>query len=541
MMLGSPSVRRTRQWTGLAVAVGAVLAVLATLLSPTTAPAGATETVHIPELGAQWHATWGSETDASRAKELETMQANGVEWVRIDVGWAMLQPKPGAFDTNWAVPFVEKQIDAARAHGLKVLVTFWLTPSWANGGAGTRVPPTDPQTYADALAYVVERWKGKVQAWEVWNEPNSADFFNPADPVRYVNLLQPAYRAAKAADPSAIIVFGGPMYVDTDWIRRAYDAGAKGYFDVMAVHPYMGKADAAPETADTGDRWNMTHVDALVELMKARGNGAMPIWFTEFGWSVHTNTSTTPVWARGVTEAEQVDYLRRSVALVRLKWPQVTTMIWYNSRDKATGDAHQDGYGLMRRDFSSRPSLLAFESLQQSPTQPLDPPPETSIETLIASESTWRYSDTGKSPGNGWRALLFDDSGWKTGRARLGYGDADITGITAAGRLGYAFRKSFQVEDPRKTRSLQLRVLRDDGIGVWINGTRVWDDNVPTGPLSMKTAALSTIDGSQETQWIEATIPAQALVAGRNDVAVSVHNRSVSSSDIKFDLVLERD
>src|SRR5687767_482412 len=64
-------------------------------------PAVATEPP-LPELGAQWHATWGSETDASRATELNTMQAHGVQWVRIDVGWAMLQPRAGSYDTTWA-------------------------------------------------------------------------------------------------------------------------------------------------------------------------------------------------------------------------------------------------------------------------------------------------------------------------------------------------------------------------------------------------------------------------------------------------------
>jgi hypothetical protein len=341
-------------------------------------PAGATEPP-LPALGAQWHATWGSETDASRTTELTTMQAHGVQWVRIDVGWAMLQPRAGSYDTTWAVPFVEKQIDAARARGFNVMVTFWRTPDWANGGKGPLVAPTDPSTYADALAHFVKLWKGKVQAWEVWNEPNASEFFAGADPATYTSLLKSAYTAAHAADPAVNIVFGGTMYVDTAWISKVYDAGAKGYFDTMAVHPYMGQADAPPELPDTGDRWNMMHVDALVKLMEARGDGSMPIWFTEYGWSVHENTSTTPVWARGVTAAQQADYLQRAVALTANRWPQVDVMIWYNSRDKATGNVHQDGYGLMRRDFTIKPVLSMLKTIRDSaPTVTPSPSPSLS-------------------------------------------------------------------------------------------------------------------------------------------------------------------
>lgn len=338
---------------------------LTTLMSVAlTGPVGLAP-AEVPALGAQWHATWESETADSRARELALMQQHGVEWVRIDVGWAMLQPEAGSYDTEWAVPFVERQIDAARAQGFKVLVTFWRTPGWANGGQQPEVPPDDPATYAEALSHFVRLWQGKVQAWEVWNEPNSDDFFVGADPGRYAALLREAYTAAHAADPDVEIVFGGTMHVDTRWIAQAYDAGAGGHFDTMAVHPYMGRADAPPELPDPGEQWTLLHVDALVQLMQERGDASVPIWFTEYGWSVHENSSETPVWARGVSEEEQADYLRRAVALTTLRWPQVDVMIWYNSRDKATGDPHQDGFGLLRRDFSVRPALEMVRSIRE--------------------------------------------------------------------------------------------------------------------------------------------------------------------------------
>ena len=579
----------------LAIALlGSILVALASSLQPSAAALDATKPV--PALGAQWHATWGNQTDADRTRELDIMQANGVEWLRIDVGWAMLQPRAGSYDTNWAVPFVQKQIEAAKARGFKVLVTFWRTPDWANGGRGPLVAPTDPQTYGDALGHFVKLWKGKVDAWEIWNEPNATEFLVGADPAQYVGLLKAGYRSAKAADPASTIVFGGTMYVDTDWIRRTYDAGAKGYFDVMAVHPYIGPANAGPETPDNGNRWTMMHTDALVTLMKNRGDGAMPIWFTEYGWSTHSNTSTMKSWELGVTEAQQADFFRRSVELTQARWPQVTNMIWYNSRDKNTGNVHQDGYGLMRRDFSPKPALALFKVLRgaatplptatptvlpttsptptattsptasptattsptagptttpttttpsptESPTATTSPTTTPRLKTkgrqkLIADGATWRYDDSGSKQAS-WSSVAFRDGGWDAGSASLGYGDDDLATETASGRPTYAFRKVVRITRPRRTARFHLYVQRDDGMAVYVNGRRVWVDNLPSDHTwdSLATTALA---GEQETEWLSKTLSSRLLRKGRNVIAVEVHNSHLESSDIRFDLALTR-
>src|SRR5215211_8964995 len=59
------------------------------------------------------------------------------------------------------------------------------------------------------------------------------------NPVQYTQLLESAYGAVKAIDPSSLVVYGGLAYSDYAFVERSYAAGAKGFFDVMAVHPYM--------------------------------------------------------------------------------------------------------------------------------------------------------------------------------------------------------------------------------------------------------------------------------------------------------------
>ena len=328
-----------------------------------------------PAFGSQFHGMWSEYTDAQRTAVLDQLAAHGTEWVRLDVSWAMLQPDgPDAYST-WGVSFVDRVLKMITDRGMKPLVMLWMTPAWANGGAGERALPHDPQHYANAARWAANRWAGIVPAWEVWNEPNHNSFMTGADPVAYGRLLQAAYPAFKAGDPSTQVVFGGPMYNDVDWIRRAYDAGARGSFDIMATHPYMGVADREPEFAD-GTKWTLRHARAVYDLMVANGDGHKPIWFTEFGWSSHPNTGTEANWARGVTLQQQADYLVRTLDLLAREMPFVTNVFWYNERDRSTSNVQLANYGLMFRDLTPKPALTAVRGYLAARGQLAQPAPE---------------------------------------------------------------------------------------------------------------------------------------------------------------------
>ena len=311
-------------------------------------------------VGVQFKGMWADYTDAQRGAVLDRIAAAGLDSVRVDVSWAMLQPDGPDRYSAWGVGFVDKVVRMARARGLSPLITLWMAPDWANGGRGDRTLPTDPKRFGDVARWAASRWHGQVAAWEVWNEPNDSHFMRGADPVAYVGLLKAAYRGFKAGSPTTPVVFGGTSYVDTDWVARAYAAGAAGSFDVMGTHPYQGMADAPPEVPDDGQRETLDHVRALRALMVAHGDAAKPIWFTEAGWSTHTNPVGTPSWARGVTPTVQADYVVRTLRHVQKQYPWVTRVYWYTERDQVTGDAHQDGFGLLRRDLRPKPAYTAL-------------------------------------------------------------------------------------------------------------------------------------------------------------------------------------
>jgi hypothetical protein len=337
-----------------------------------------------PAVGVQFHGMWSDYTDAERATVLDDLAAAHVKWVRLDVSWAMLQPDgPDSYST-WGVNFVDRVVDMARARGLNVLVTLWLTPGWANGGAGERTLPTDPADYARVAKWAAGHFSGRVGAWEVWNEPNQDGFMTGASPTAYTRLLKAAYGGFHAGDPASTVVFGGPAYNDTGWIAKAYAAGAHGYFDVMATHPYMGVADQAPETPDDGTMWTLTHVAAVHSLMTKYDDGSKPIWFTELGWSSHSNStidmsSGADNWMRGVTPTEQGDYFVRTIKLLRDDYPYVTNLFWYNERNVATTNIQNANYGLLTRDLQPKPAYTALKSYldgSTTGTTTAPPPPD---------------------------------------------------------------------------------------------------------------------------------------------------------------------
>src|SRR4051812_651960 len=142
--LRAPRLARLRR----ALAMAAAATVMSGLaVTAGTTPASADVSVG-PDVGVQFHGMWSNYTDAQRAPVLDKMAAAHVQWVRLDVSWSMLQPDgPSSYNT-WGVNFVDRVVTMATSRHLKVLVTLWLTPKWANGGAGERGAPEEPQGYA---------------------------------------------------------------------------------------------------------------------------------------------------------------------------------------------------------------------------------------------------------------------------------------------------------------------------------------------------------------------------------------------------------
>ncbi len=170
----------------------------------------------------------------------------------------------------------------------------------------------------------------------------------------------------------------------------------------------------------------------------------------------------------------------------------------------------------------------------------VQPKPTGGDVTLIPAGSVWKYLDNGTDQGSVWRSKEFNDTAWASGPAQLGYGDGDEATVVNFGAdpankyITTYFRKSILV--PSGATQFTLRLLRDDGAVVYVNGVEVFRDNMPAGPIAYNT--LAVVVNPDENAFIETAIPASVFVAGTNVIAVEVHQVNAPSSDLGFDLEL---
>ena len=177
---------------------------------------------------------------------------------------------------------------------------------------------------------------------------------------------------------------------------------------------------------------------------------------------------------------------------------------------------------------------------------------------LVDLGDTWHFNDRGDDLGGSsilagdprydvqnWKHPDFNDRLWKSGPAPLGYGE--ITDRVLATNVSYGedvnlkhsttyFRHEFQVSDSDKIDVLMLRLFRDDGVVVYLNGVEVVRSGFATaGNIGFATLANTT---TNEGAFLEFKIPIETLIEGTNVLALEVHQGTVSSSDMGFDLEL---
>lgn len=162
--------------------------------------------------------------------------------------------------------------------------------------------------------------------------------------------------------------------------------------------------------------------------------------------------------------------------------------------------------------------------------------------TLLQFGSSWKYLDNGSNQGTAWYSTTFVDDGWKSGLAKFGYGIRDATTIVSFGGkasnkyVTTYFRKSINIANIADFSSFSAKVKRDDGVIVYVNGSEVYRNNMPSGTITYTTFASATSGGDDGATPIPFTIPSSAFISGVNIIAVEIHQASAYSSDIAFDM-----
>ncbi|MCG9792576.1 alkaline phosphatase PhoX [Flavobacterium algicola] len=159
-------------------------------------------------------------------------------------------------------------------------------------------------------------------------------------------------------------------------------------------------------------------------------------------------------------------------------------------------------------------------------------------QTVFSEGSLWKYDDKGVQLVDQWKTPSFDNSSWLSGNGPLGYGDPVTTTITKPLNTAY-FSKDFSINLSDLSTTMELGIMRDDGIVVFLNGVEILRDNMPEGTITYATISNSTIDGADESVYNIFSIPKSKFVEGTNRLSIELHNRGAGSSDLRMDAYLK--
>ena len=166
------------------------------------------------------------------------------------------------------------------------------------------------------------------------------------------------------------------------------------------------------------------------------------------------------------------------------------------------------------------------------------------VNALVPAFSKWKYLDDGSNQGTAWRLPAFDDTLWPEDRSRFGYGgDGESTEISygpddSDKHITYYFRRTFNVFNPSLYTHVNLRLQRDDGAIVYLNGAEIKRSNMPASGVDFETEANNAIAAAGEANFSWSAIDPALLLQGQNVLAVEVHQVSPTSSDLSFNLEL---
>ena len=305
----------------------------------------------VPGVNDDWHVRSGDLGDVSRI---------GGQLIRFPFTWATVQPDSS--DTwDWTV--YDRIFAAARARGLGVILEPSAAPCWAH--PVTPCPPGIAPEPPDALHQVqwqefirraLERYDN-IAAVEVWNEPNVSSFWlGGPDPARYAALLQATYTAVKSVRPDLPVLFGGvatfspnaPLQAGyIDFLRKAYAAGAGGYFDALALHPY-------PVPYNRPDyRERVLGVIAHArQVSRQAQHTTIPIWITEMGL-----TTAGPGAVSETAQASRFGALYKLLARI----PRLPVVVLHRYFDQEGAGNPENGFGVVRPDLSEKPAYAVTQ------------------------------------------------------------------------------------------------------------------------------------------------------------------------------------
>jgi hypothetical protein len=302
----------------------------------------------------------------ARERQLSAIQTNGLRFVRTDLFWAEVEPRPGVFRWVQADAFMA----ALARHHLDWLIILDYSSPWAARQPNLQTSPPGKNVYYLEYARAVARrygyggvfWKEHsrlpkypVTAFEVWNEPDSSTFWTPTpEPAAYARLYVATRRILHEVDPGVEVISGGlaayPVQASYYFIHAMFSAvpSLRKELDAFGWHAYAPNAATAIERIRT-----------VRAILRAEGAGQVPIEITEFGWP----TSGIDAVSEAV-RAEDLSTFVHAVASSGCGVGIMSAYDWLTSEENAAD--YQDWFGLANLNDTVKPAGLAYTSAVQA-------------------------------------------------------------------------------------------------------------------------------------------------------------------------------
>lgn len=348
-----------------------------------------------------------------REKTVEMISLAGIGWIKEGFPWSEIEPERGShWDPKYQQDSWRKYddiVDLAEKYGVRVIARLDHTPEWARpAGSDYNTPPADVEDYGRFVEAFVERYSGRVQHIQIWNEPNlSREWGGQTDPDGYFELLREAYTRAKAADP-AVVVLSAPMAMtneesdrampEFDYWEQLYENGAGKFFDVLTATGYG--IDQPPEEEPHADEINLRRIELLRAIMESYGDDNKPVWLTEYGWNASPETIPGERLEWGsVSDDQQAEWTARGIRWMSDNWDWFgVSSIWYFRQvGLIPPDAPEYYFAMVDLEFTPRQVYLSVrnDALRREVALPGRYGP---LESPIQQTGRWPRSDNSSAP-----------------------------------------------------------------------------------------------------------------------------------------------
>jgi hypothetical protein len=293
----------------------------------------------------------------------------GVAWTRVQLHWAEIQSNSSS---DWNPEITDQEIEREIEGGRMVVGLLIGIPEWARDGKnlpqGLWLPHDDPEnTWANYVRQVVSYYKGRVNHWIIWNEPDirSTELGHTWDGsvADFAQLQRIAYLVAKDVDPHAVIHLSAFSY----WAD--YNAGTRQYMgrllDELKDDPHSQENNTYFDVASAHLYFQPNQIYDLLQLfttlMRNRGL-EQEIWLVETNAPPKDDPAwPVPNWTLSVTLEEQAAFIPQALSSAIAAGAERVAI--YKLKDTEEDQlANPEPFGLLRLDGSRRPSFDAFKT-----------------------------------------------------------------------------------------------------------------------------------------------------------------------------------